>query len=880
MNHEFQSAIGITPEELPVVNAMPPPTDEVYAMPATQGQVRFWSLDQMHPGNPALNMPLMWQCRGELNVDLLATAFTLAVRRHEMLRTTFAMVDGNLAQIIGRPYPVPLPVKDLQHVPDAATSKEAGVLIREHAAYRMDLHNGSLLALKLLKFAPQHHLLLVTMHHIICDGISLGILLRDIAVFYEALMEEKEPLLPELPIQFADFAVWQEEWRKSEGAKASLNFWRETLGKDFGRIELPHDASPEGVRDTRTDSESGDIETQLISPELTAAAHELCRNQNVTLNILLFSIFCALLYRVTGQRDIVVGSPCANRNEDTEELIGLFMNIQVLRVQVEDGETFRDLLTRVQDWTLGAYENQELPFEELIYDSRFFHRNTSFEIPIFFLYQKSFMVTQQVAGLEIVPLRSMSPGAVFEWMFAIVDRIEEGPRLQLEYNPNYFRSTTIQRYLKSFIALLESAVQNSSAKLDEMCPGDDLLVSCLSKVRNPAIGRNMPKERQFDGSAETIVKKGDRPYTTNDPIEAQLLLLWRSMLGVENIAGDTNVFSLGVSSLSILRLVTRMNSLYSMGFGLASLISAPTVKTVAELVRKRYAPNTATSLVPIQPAGTKLPLYIVHGAGGNVVNFYGLTTRIGSEQPVYGVQAQALEANQPALHRMEDLAAHYLKEIRRVQPKGPYHILGYSFGGTVVLEMAHQLHAAGETIGLLGMLDTRASKYIKERADGPSTSAPSNGKSVQRGRLMGYLQRNMDQKSVKAWLNFFVEDLKVRKTRYITALAAKMLSRIPASLKDTYEINSLAQRKYHQKPFPGKLTLFRASKQEEGIPPDNGWGPIFLKGIEIHEIQGDHWQILSEPGIDVLAKSIGDCLNRFDESNALRRPMVQVSIPV
>jgi thioesterase domain-containing protein len=836
---------------------MPPPADEVYVMPATQGQIRFWSLDQMHPGNPALNMPLMWQCRGELNVDLLAMAFTQAVRRHEMLRTTFAMVDGNLAQIIGRPYAVPVPIKDLQHIPDAATSLEAGKLIREHAAYRMDLRNGPLLVLKLLKFAPQHHLLLVTMHHIICDGISLGILLRDIAVFYEALVEGTRPLLPELPIQFADFAVWQDEWRKSEAAKTSLKFWRETLGKDFGSIELPHDASRESARGTRTDSESGDIETLLISPELTAAAHELCRNQNVTLNILLFSIFCALLHRVTGQSDIVVGSPCANRNEDTEELIGLFMNIQVLRVQVEQGETFRGLLAKVQAWTLGAYENQELPFEELIYDSHFFHRNTSFEIPIFFLYQKSFMVTQQVAGLEIVPLRSMSPGAVFEWMFAIVDRIEEGPRLQLEYNPNYFRSTTIQRYLKSFIALLESAVRNPFAQLEEMASTDDLLLSCLSENAKWTIDRSdqQPNTKRLDESTETIVKGGDRPYITNDPVETQLLLLWRSMLGVEGIGGDTNVFSLGVSSLSILRLVTRMNSLYSMGFGLASLISAPTVKMVAELVRRRYAPYTATSLVPIQPIGTRPPLYIVHGAGGNVVNFYSLTTRIGSDQPVYGVQAQALEADQPALYRIEEMAAHYLKEIRRVQPKGPYHILGYSFGGTVVLEMAHQLHAAGERVGLLGMLDTRANISLETTSDKPG----------EQSRLMGYVHRNMDQKGGKAWWNFFVRDLKERKPRYVTFLAAKMFSKIPASLKDTYEINSFAQRNYRKEPFPGRLTLFRASKQEREIPSDNGWGPYFLEGIEIHEIPGDHWEVLSEPSIDVLAKSIGYCLSRFDK---------------
>src|ERR1700733_10321978 len=718
MKQQSQAATGVTtntPEEMPVVSSMPP-ADEVYVMPATQGQIRFWSLDQMHPGNPALNMPLMWQCRGELNVDLLAMAFSLAVRRHEMLRTTFAMVDGKLSQIIGGAYSVALPVKDLQHIPDAANSSEAGKLIREHAAYRMDLHSGPLLVLKLLKFAPQHHLLLVTMHHIICDGISLGILLRDIAVFYEALMEEKEAVLPELPTQFADFAVWQEEWRKSEAAETSLNFWRKTLGTNFGRTELPHDATPEGVRDTLTDSESGDIETFLISPELTARAHEFCKDQNVTLNILLFSIFCALLHRVTGQRDIVVGSPCANRNEDTEELIGLFMNIQVLRVGIEHQETFRSLLTKVQDWTLGAYENQELPFEELIYDSHFSYNNTSFEIPIFFLYQKSFMVIQRVAGLEITPLRSMSPGAVFEWMFAIVDRPEERPRLQLEYNPNYFRPTTIQRYLTSFLALLDSAVRHHSTPLDQMAPSDDFLVSVLAESKKRSLSSKIQQTvdpKQLDESIKTIVNYADRPYATNDPIEIQLLKLWRSMLGVEDIASDTNVFSLGVSSLSILRLVTRMNSLYSIGFGLASLISAPTVRMVAELVRRRYAPNTASSLVPIQPAGTKLPLYIVHGAGGNVVNFYGLTTRIGADQPVYGVQAQALEANQPALYRIEEMAAHYLKEIRRVQPKGPYHILGYSFGGTVSLEWAHQLHAAGERVGLLGMLDTRASTSLE-----------------------------------------------------------------------------------------------------------------------------------------------------------------------
>jgi thioesterase domain-containing protein len=295
---------------------------------------------------------------------------------------------------------------------------------------------------------------------------------------------------------------------------------------------------------------------------------------------------------------------------------------------------------------------------------------------------------------------------------------------------------------------------------------------------------------------------------------------------------------------------------------------------VAELVRRRYAPNTATTLVPIQPVGTKPPLYIVHGAGGNVVNFYSLTTRIGADQPVYGVQAQALEANKPALCRMEEMAAHYLKEIRCVQPKGPYHLLGYSFGGIVALEMAQQLQAQGETIGMLGMLDTRAREHMGAKpneapAGGGGSVGKSAGNSTKPGRLTGYFRRNMGHGSSKAWLGFFAKDLKERRIRYVTALSAKMFSKIPAFLKDTFEINTYAARNYKMKPFRGRLTLFRASKHAEiGIPSDNGWSPIFQEGIEIHEIPGDHWQVLSEPGIDVLAKSIRDCLDHVNGSVA------------
>ena len=178
--------------------------------------------------------------------------------------------------------------------------------------------------------------------------------------------------------------------------------------------------------------------------------------------------------RVTGQQDLVIGSPCANRNEDTEELIGLFMNIQVMRLRLQEQETFRSLMKQVEEWTLGAYENQALPFETLVHDPFFSNGSNSFEIPIFFLYQKSFMVTHQIGDLEIVPLRSESPGAVFEMMFAIVDRAEDGPRLQLEYNPRHFKASTIRPSPPGACLARSSLAPSQSVKVRHLCPAGSI----------------------------------------------------------------------------------------------------------------------------------------------------------------------------------------------------------------------------------------------------------------------------------------------------------------------------------------------------------------------------------------------------------------------
>ncbi len=814
-------------------------TEAVYAFPATQGQLRFWSLDQLDPGNPALNMPLMWKCTGPLNLSALQQAFVLCADRHEALRTTFEWSDGRLRQMLHPATALTLPLIDLEALEGEPRRLEAERMTREHAAFRFDLRSGPLLALRLLRFGAEDHLLLVTLHHIICDGISNGILLRDMHVFYEALLTGRPATLPELPIQFADYAIWQQNWLSGDGPAASLAFWRDSLGTDFTKLSLTRDPDAVTSLPAREHAATGAIETLLIPPDLQVRAQEYCRHENVTLNILLFAVFAALMHRLTRQRDLTLGSPCANRTEETEELIGLFMNIQVMRLRLSEDETFQTLLSKVQEWTLGAYEHQTLPFELLVHDPHFAGTGCAFEIPVFFLYQKSFMVTHRTGDLEIAPLRSESPGAVFEMMFAVVDRAEEGPRLQLEYNPRHYKLSTIRAYLQMFNELLSSALSRPEQRVDELAAAQ-------------AVDRfEVPETRR--GSERT-----EHEYVPpRDVIERQLAHLWQATLGIPAISIRANFFSLGAGSLAALRLITKINRVFAINLGLASLVSAGTIEGLAQAMQARLAPNTDSSLVPLQPRGRRSPLFITHGVGGNVISFHGLAARLGEDQPVYGIQAQSLVGREPALLRLEDLAAYYVRDVRRVQAHGPYHLLGYSFGGTLALEMARQLQSEGEEVALLGMLDARTRRYDQTAARGAPTTARLN-------RRIDRLHGNTNRLTAIDQLQYIGQKLRTRVIRFGCRTAAKLgFRRIPAWMRSPYDINWVAFENYRPEPYDGRLVLFRASEQEHsGGAYDLGWGQLMEQGVEVHDLPGDHERLFLEPNIDQLAEQIRDLLRR------------------
>ncbi len=818
---------------------------DVFVMPATPSQIRFWLLHQMYPGNHALNMPIAWTCRGDFAPEVATAAFAELVRRHESLRTTFEMIDGQLAQVIHAPMEVPLPVEDLSDLPEDVRQRKANSIIQQQARIGMDMEKGPLLFTRAIRMGANENILLVTIHHGVCDGWSNGVVLRDFAAIYDGLTRNLPAELPELPIQFGDFAVWLDQWRQGKEPKESIEYWRQTLGGNFAPLRIRRDFPDGGAE------EHGDIETLLLAPDLVRRAKDFCVQHGVTLYMLLLSAYAATLHRLTGQGDMLIGTPCANRRPEAENLVGPFSNPQVIRVRIGKDDTLGSIVESVRNWTLGALAHQDLPFEDLNSDEFFCRDDNQISLQVYFIYQKAFMQAQKTPSLEIVPLRSVSPGTMFDLLLSIVERTE-GPRLQLEYNPGLFRISTIQRILKLYVRVLEAMLSKAESPAGEVAKEEG------GTIEKPINGNGRLKADNGKLTAASNQPKEDY-VAPRDALEAQIAKIWERAIGVTNLGIRSSFFDLGGRSLAAMQIISRINKTYSLNFGLASLFTGHTVERMAELVTQRLSANGSSSIVPMQPEGNASPLFIIHGAGGNVIRFYQLAMLVGTDHPIYGIQAQSLLADQPALLRLEDQAAFYLAEIRQIQPKGPYYFLGYSYGGTIALEIAHQLHAMGERVELLGMLDSRTRDCI-------GVAQQNDSVRVRVDRRMARFLGNLSDLSLGEKMGYLRKKLFTRALRRIYSLAVALgYRRVPSFIKSTDDITWVAAMNYEPRPWSGTTTLFRAAVQPDlRLPMDLGWAPIAQGGLEVVELPGDHDLVFREPNIQVLAAQLRARLEHSD----------------
>ena len=442
---------------------MPRQRDAAF-LPLSFAQQRLWFLHQLEPDSPSYNLPSVVRLVDALDIDALERSLSEILRRHESLRTTFDIAGGQPRQVITVAQPVRLSPVDLSGLPTHEQAAESQRLIEEEVRRPFDLARGPLFRAHLLKLAAREHVLALVMHHIVSDGWSMGILVSELSRLYAAFKEDAPPGLPELPIQYADYAVWQREQLTGAALEEQLGYWRECLGGESPVLELPADRTRPPVQSYRGAEELSEVDERLAEGLRT-----LGRESGATLFMTLLAAFDVLLYRYTGQTNIIVGTPVAGRTRaEIEGLIGFFVNTLALRTELSGRMSFRELLRRVRGITVGAFAHQELPFERVVEELRP-ERSTS-HAPLFqvmFALDNTSAGELELAGVGVEELDAETGTAKLDLRMEARET-PEGLSFSIRYSTDLFDATRIKRMLAHYRNLLEGIVADPARRISAL----------------------------------------------------------------------------------------------------------------------------------------------------------------------------------------------------------------------------------------------------------------------------------------------------------------------------------------------------------------------------------------------------------------------------
>ena len=836
-----QLPLGVLPERLRIAReSAPHATSDVYAMPASPLQERFWLLSQIEQDNPAFHMPAAVRISGPLDPRTLERSFHAVIERHETLRTTFEEIDKEIVQVVSPARPFVLPVVDLRALPEPQRELHLKSLLHDESAKPFDLAVGPLFRAFLFLVGPDDSVLLTNIHHILADGWSNRILQEDLWDSYSRILNDNLPPASPLPIQYSDYSAWLTEWLDSADAREHLEYWTRQLDGDLPVINFPTDRPP-----TLRPASHGAMETLLLPTQLTQSLKQLAQSHGTTLFTTLLAAFGALLSRSSNQYDIIVGSPFANRREETERLIGPFAGPLCIRLNYSGSPTLEKVLARVHEVSVNALSHSELPFEVLV--DRIKMRTINGRKPIFqfyFFYQNAFLRPRQEGALNIVPLPTVSLGIPFEMQLGMIER-QEGIRAQLEYNPDFYDPQTIRRVLADYQKILEAFVSQPGLTLESLS---------VSRVAStPLLSESVPQHLEIIA-----------PQTE---IEISMAKIWEDVLSARPIGRNQDYFELGGNSLLATRLFSEIERVFRVHLPISTLFYAKTVAEFAALIEKQQPSDSWSSLVPIQPNGSRIPFFCVHGGGGNVLMYRDLSRRLGPDQPFYGLQSQGLDGKRELLYTIEAMAALYVDEIKKVQPRGPYYLGGYCLGGTVALEMAQQLRASGQEVSIVALFDT------------------VNWARLQEHSCMDLLRYHIERLNfhVKNFLlldfrgmqRFLSEKWKVLQSR--TAVwKGSLLSRVggnqatPTSesqlLSRLWKINDQASLAYIPKPYLGRIADFRPRSQYAlYLEPGVNWDGVALGPLDVHVLPVYPAGMLLEPFVKDLAKALQAAIEKANE---------------
>ncbi len=442
------------------IPALKPVAKNLEEIPLSFQQERLWFIDQLEGANATYNIPIVLSLTGNLEINLLEKALSEILQRHEVLRTSFQTIDGTARQIINPELTLNIKVTDLQHIQKTERQTVLEKEVRQAINIPFNLEIAPLIRGNLWQLAPTEYVLLITMHHIVSDGWSIGIFYQELSALYKAFLAGKSSPLEKLPVQYADFSLWEKQWLRGELLQTQLNYWRQQLQNAPELLQLPTDRPRPNIQ-----THKGKTQRFLLNRELTQKIQNLANESGQTLFMTLWAAFATLLYRYSGQSDILIGSSIANRNRsEIESLIGFFVNTLVLRSNFEDNPSFLELLNQVKETTLKAYEHQDVLLEQVLPSQR--SLSYSYLFQVMFILQPP-EVELELPGITCHQLYQESVVSKFDLTVSMTETFQ-GLEAEWEYKTDLWDDSTIKRMAGHFENLLSAVVAHPYQTVNQL----------------------------------------------------------------------------------------------------------------------------------------------------------------------------------------------------------------------------------------------------------------------------------------------------------------------------------------------------------------------------------------------------------------------------
>ncbi len=825
------------------------PSAAPQGFPCSLAQQRFWFLEQVDPGNPALNVAVRWRMNGSISDAAVERAMQALVDRHEVLRTRFVAVDGEPRQSVLAKATAKVTLVDLSRLRGDRRDAELEAISLTEARRPFDLESGLPIRLAMLRLDETSIVVLLTMHHIATDGWTMGVLAHEFGRLVAEAMGGAPASLAPLDMQYIDYALWQADALQCDALADDARYWTDTLA-DLPRFEVQTDKPrPPAL------SSAGDFRLRNIGRAVMEPVEALARRQGQTMFSMAATALALALAAETGRTDVVMGTQVAGRDDVLlEPVAGLFINTVVLRFDLRGAQTPRAANGLCRAVVEGALSHQRFPFEklvELLNPPRDPSRTPLYSVN--FTLIRPVVASESFGAIDLVSMPSQMTGAQYDLLFFMVKR-DDGWRMVCESSAALYDVATPDRIL----ARWEDALKLLAEGLEAGETEGAALMGAFGLA--PAAGQAAPQAQ----AAATAL-------SADSATDAAVTALWRDLLQRDDIDLTSHFFDCGGHSLLALRMLARVRQIVGRPVSVAVLFQRPVLADFLAAIRNDMSGVVDDEIAVLQPLGHKPPVIVLN----NGAVFQAVARHVGTERPFIDLHlARGGGGFERHFDTLEDYAAKAVALIKRAQPKGPYTLVGHCILGTVAFEAAQQLRRSGETVSMVVLLDVMAPGYVEDM--------PFHDRTIRRVQMLGWSWTWFMELVERVWsgrmtfshavfqYGFVRRSGLMRVMQKFGIVAAEPPS--PETYSEVVFGNQLADvsRTYRLKPYAGDVLQFRASTMREGRLFDRGFGwERWIAGqYDVIDVPGDHFNMMRDPAAGIIGAAIA---RRLDEIEAKAR---------